>query len=250
MTTDVTETAALPPATRYAERSVAPTARDVTGVRLTTRGEIRLGRGWWPFRAHEVTVPGHGYFRELRAAGVVRIVDAWVAGTARRETTVLGRRLHPAVVGPDLARAARAHATMSAIFVPSVLAPCDAVRWTEEDRDTATVAFAVAGSPVALRLTLHRGGLPRRVTTTRWGDPGHTGFFRDEPFGAEILEHRTFGGLTVPATGVLGWRVEGEGPAREVLRFQVTALEPLHGEGPAEIAGDALSPDAGEGENR
>lgn len=236
MTTELTSTAALPQATRYAACSVAPGARDVTGARLVTRGEVRIGRLWCPFRAGEVTLPGHGYFREMRVGGVLRIVDSWVAGTARRETTFLGRGLRPARVGPDLARADRSHAALSAIFVPSVLVPGEEVRWTAEDRDTATVAFSVAGEPATLRLTLHRGGLPRRVTTTRWGDPARSGFFRDEPFGAEILEHRTFGGLTVPSTGVMGWGVGSPGPVREVLRFQVTALEPLHGQ-------DVLPPD-------
>jgi hypothetical protein len=180
---------------------------------MRIRGVIRLGRWWWPCRGHEVTLPTHGYFRELRMVGGLRIVDSWVAGHARRETTLLGRPLHPALVGPDLARAGLAHAAMSAIWVPSLLLPSDTVRWSMEDRDTAAVAFEVAGAPVALRMTLHRGGLPRQVTLRRWGDPEHTGFFREEPFGAEILEHRTFAGLTVPATGILGWGVGAPGPA-------------------------------------
>jgi len=33
------------------------------------------------------------------------------------------------------------------------------------------VALVVAGAPVSLQLTLHRGGLPRRISTMRWGDP-------------------------------------------------------------------------------
>lgn len=240
--------ATRPLATRYVERSVAPGSRDVTGVRLQTRGEIRVGRWWWPYRGHEVTLPRHGYYRELRVGGVLRIVDSWVAGTARRETTLLGRHRPPALVGPDLARADLAHAAMSAMYVPSVLVPSDAVRWSVEDRDTAVVSFAVAGAPVALRLTLHRGGLPQRVTTTRWGDPGHTGFFREAPYGAEIVEHRTFSGLTVPSTGILGWGVGSSGPSREALRFQLTALDPIHGEAPDELDPDALPSDAADGE--
>ena len=224
---------AVPPvATRYAERSVAPAARGVIGARLRTRGLIRVGRLWWPFRGHEVTLPTHGYFRELRLVGGTRIVDSWVAGRARRETTLLGRHRHPAHVGPDLARADLAHAVMSAMWVPPVLLPSDTAGWTVEDRDTASVAFSVGGAPVALRLTLHRGGLPRQVTTERWGDPDHDGHFRKVPFRAEILEHRTFGGLTVPATGILGWRVGAPGPTHEVLRFQVCALEPVPGTSP------------------
>ncbi|MFC5139882.1 DUF6544 family protein [Actinomycetospora rhizophila] len=257
MTTEVSEVgrdiggAALPAvATRYADRSVAPAARDVTGARLRTRGEVRLGRRWWPYRGHEVTLPQHGYFREMRVAGVLRVVDSWVAGTARRETTILGRHRRPALVGPDLARSDLAHAALSAMFVPSVLVPSDAVRWVPEGRDIATVAFAVAGAPASLRLTLHRSGLPRRIETTRWGDPGHTGLFREEPFGAEILEHRTFGGLTIPATGVLGWGPDSRGTTREVLRFQVTALEPIHGDGrdALDVGRGCFPPEAAEGD--
>jgi hypothetical protein len=179
-----------------------------------------------------VTLPTHGYCREVRVAGALRIVDSWVAGRARRRTTLVGRCVRPALVGPDLARADLAHAALSAMWVPSVLLPSDTVRWTAEGRDTASVALDVAGVAATLHLTLHRGGLPRRITTTRWGDPDGTGFFRDVPFGAEILEHRTFHGLTVPSTGVLGWRPDPPGPTREVLRFQLTDLEPVHASGP------------------
>ncbi|GLZ49649.1 hypothetical protein Acsp06_58340 [Actinomycetospora sp. NBRC 106375] len=235
------------PAARYARCSVAPAAHGVIGVRMRSRGMICLGRRWWPYRGHEVTLPTHGYFRELRVAGVLRIVDSWVAGHARRETTVLGRHRHPAVVGPDLARADLAHAAMCAIWVPSVLLPSDTAHWTADGRDSATVAFAVAGAPVALHLTLHRGGLPRRATTTRWGDPRHQGVYRDEPFGAEILEHRTYGGLTVPATGILGWGIGAPGPTREVLRFQLTALTPVSGTDALPGPG-CIGVDAGEGD--
>ena len=66
----------------------------------------------------------------------------------------------------------------------------------------------------------------------------------------EILEHRTFGGLTVPSTGVLGWRLDGPGPVREVVRFQLTALEPVLGTAPLprELADPPAFPkDAAEG---
>jgi hypothetical protein len=238
-------------AARYAERSVAPAARDAVGARLRSRGVIRLGRTWWPYRGHEVTLPAHGYFRELRLVGGLRIVDSWVGGRARRETTLLGRPLHPALVGPDLARADLAHAALSAMWVPPVLLDPGTARWTAVGRDTASVAFTVGGHPVALDLELHRGGLPRRVCTRRWGDPERDGHHREVPFGADVLEHRTFGGLTVPSTGVLGWGVGTPGPVRELLRFQITALEPVPGAGelPDELAGgDGMSADAAEGE--
>lgn len=214
-------------ADRYRDSSVCPAAAGVVGARTRSRGLIRMGALWWPFRGHEVTLPTHGYFREIRMAGGLRVVDSWVDGEARRSTTLLGRSLHPALVGPDLARADVAHAALSAMWVPPVLLPSDTARWTVEDRDSASVALVVAGAPVSLRLTLHRGGLPRRISTMRWGDPEDSGRFREVPFGAEILEHRTFGGLTVPSTGVLGWRPDGPGPARDVVRFQLTALEPV-----------------------
>ena len=197
-----------------------------------------------------MTLPAHGYFREMRIAGGLRIVDSWVAGRARRSTTLLRRCLHPALVGPDLARADIAHAALSATWVPPVLLPSDTVRWTAEGRDTASVSFAVADTPVSLRLSLHRGGLPRTGQHRAWAHAEGTGFFREVPFAAEILEHRTFGGLTVPSTGVLGWCPDGPGPSRDVLRFQLTALEPVSEASPSprELSDPPASPrDAAEG---
>lgn len=239
-------------AARYSDCSVAPGARDVVGAHLRTRGMIRIGRGWWPYQGHEVTLPRHGYFREMRVGGVLRIVDSWVAGRARRRTTLFGRSPHPALVGPDLARGDLAHAALSAMWVPSVLLPSDTVRWHVEDRDSASVSFAVAENPVSLRLTLHHHGLPRRITTSRWGDPDRSGFFHDVPFSAEILEHRTFAGLTVPSTGVLGWRLDTPGPAREVLRFQLTGFEPVRVTAPvpSELSDEGFPADAAEGSLR
>jgi hypothetical protein len=237
-------------AERYREGSVCAAAAGAVGARIRSRGLIRLGRSWWPYRGHEVTLPAHGYFREMRVAGGLRVVDSWVAGRARRRTTLLRRCLHPALVGPDLARADVAHAALSAMWVPPVLLPSDTVCWEAEGRDTASVSFAVADMPVSLRLSLHRGGLPRRVSTMRWGDPEGIGFFREVPFAAEILEHRTFGGLTVPSTGVLGWCPDGPGPSRDVLRFQLTGLEPVSEASPPprELSDPlALPEDAAEG---
>src|SRR3954447_13057 len=91
-------------ADRYREGSVCAAAAGVVGARIRSRGLIRLGRSWWPYHGHEVTLPAHGYFREMRVAGGLRVVDSWVAGRARRRTTLLRRCLHPALVGPDLAR--------------------------------------------------------------------------------------------------------------------------------------------------
>ena len=215
-----------PAATRYLERSTTPSARALTGVRVHSRGMVRLGRAWWPYRGHEVTVPNHGYLRVLRVAGLLRIVDSLVEGRARRHTRVWGRAVRPDLIGPDLVRGDRAHAAISAMWVPPALTPSSEVHWTAEGPRAASVAFSVGGAPVSLRLALHPGGLPLRVSTQRWGDPERTGFFRELPFDARVLEHRTFAGLTVPSTGVLGWRTGRPGAVREVLRFQLTGLEP------------------------
>ena len=210
---------------RYLERSVAPGARGVRGVRLRTRGLIRAGRTWWPFRGEETTVPGHGYLRTLRVAGVLTVADSLVGGRARRHTRLLGRGL-PDLVGTDLARADRTHAALSAMWVPAVLAE-PSVRWSVPGPDTVEAHVDVHGQDVPLTFDLHREGLPHRIRTVRWGDPARSGFYRELPFGVEILERRTFGGLTVPSTGVLGWEPVGAAPRRDVLRFQVTSLEPL-----------------------
>ena len=67
----------------------------------------------------------------------------------------------------------------------------------------------------------------------RWGDPDGTGTWGWHPFGGEISGHRTFGGLTIPSAGRLGWHAGTDRwAAGEFFRYEITALDvPARGVG-------------------
>jgi hypothetical protein len=76
-----------------------------------------------------------------------------------------------------------------------------------------------------------------RVTSLafdRWGDPDGDGFGWHR-FGGEITGHASFGGLTIPSAGRLGWHPgEDRFTDGEFFRYRITELQPV---GPAGAGG-------------
>ena len=56
-----------------------------------------------------------------------------------------------------------------------------------------------------LTLAIEPDGRLRSVAGERWGDRTDDGRFALIPFGADILEERTFGGYTIPSRLHAGW---------------------------------------------
>jgi hypothetical protein len=99
------------------------------------------------------------------------------------------------------------------------------------DRFLRRILPAGAGRP-ALGRTARLGDTAGMETTTGT-DPGGGGRFGWHRFGGEVTGYASFGGLTVPAAGRLGWHWGGDGWERgEFFRYRITALEPS-GEPPA-----------------
>lgn len=101
--------------------------------------------------------------------------------------------------------------------------------WTAEGPRTVVARFAVDGEPFDIRLELGDGGALRRVSLLRWGRPPSGDAVGLYPFGCEVLEERTFAGLTVPYRMRAGWlfgaeRFETEG---EFFRAPLDSLRPL-----------------------
>jgi hypothetical protein len=68
----------------------------------------------------------------------------------------------------------------------------------------------------------------------RWGDPDRTDTWDWHRFGGEVTGYRTFGGLTIPSEGRLGWFYGGDRwPAGEFFRYRITDLQPVTGPPPA-----------------
>ena len=77
-----------------------------------------------------------------------------------------------------------------------------------------------------VRLQLDDTGRITSFVFDRWGDPDRTGVWAWHPFGGEITGHRTFAGVTIPATGRIGWFFGTDRwPDGEFFRYRITDLD-------------------------
>lgn len=198
------EVAGLPaPVRRYFDASIAPGTPLVCAARITMRGAIRIGR-WTMFRGTEVLAPHEGFLWAARAGGVITGSDRYLDGEGSMAWRALGLVPVMAASGPDVTRSAAGRCAGEAVWVPTTLLPRFGVTWTAIDEAHITASFGLEDL-YELRLTLDDAGRPTSVTFDRWGDPDETGTYGWHPFGGDFTEHRTFGGLSVPSRGVLGW---------------------------------------------
>ena len=107
--------------------------------------------------------------------------------------------------GPDVTRSAAGRAGGEAVWVPTALLPRFGVAWTAESDHRITARFTVDDVPIEINLLLDAQGRAVSFSFARWGDPDGSGEWGWHPFGGDVTEHRTFGGLTVPAAGRIGW---------------------------------------------
>jgi hypothetical protein len=217
---DPAELEGLPePVRRHLTQAIAPGTPPHTSARLTMRGQIKVGR-WLPFRARQVLSPGHGFVWTARAAGVIAGTDRYVDGAGALRWRLAGLITVAAGDGPDVARSAAGRAGAEGIWLPTALLPRFGVRWTATADDRVTADLAVGETPVTLELRLDPAGRIVSLAFDRWGDPGATGSFGWHRFGGRVTGYASFGGLTIPAEGRLGW--DGD----EFFRYRITGLEP------------------------
>jgi hypothetical protein len=89
----------------------------------------------------------------------------------------------------------------------------------------------VDGTPLELHLRLDAAGRAVALAFDRWGDPDGRSFGWHR-FGGERTGHTSFGGLTSPSAGRLGWHPGGDRfVVGEFFRYRITALQPV---GPAD----------------
>jgi hypothetical protein len=217
---DPAELDGLPePVRRHLTQAIAPGTPLHTSARLAMRGQIKVGR-WLPFRARQVLSPGHGFVWTARAAGVIAGTDRYLDGAGASRWRLAGLVTVAAGEGPDVSRSAAGRAGAEGIWLPTALLPRFGVRWTAPAEDRVTAALAVGETPVTVELRLDPAGRIASVALDRWGDPGDSGSFAWHRFGGRITGYASFGGLTIPAQGRLGW--DGD----EFFRYRVTGLEP------------------------
>jgi hypothetical protein len=224
---DPASIASLPePARRYLNHSILAGAPVAQAVRLSMRGELKVGGRWYPFKAEQVTRAERGFVwrARLKMKGLpVSGADYWLDGDAALSWKLLGlfRLVH--ATGPEIARSALGRMQAEAIWLPtSLLAP--GVRWHVNGGLEAV--FDTEGRRAHLHLKVDEHGRPLSLRTKRWGKPDNEPF-GEYDFGGEFLEEGTFQGITIPTRVSIGWfygskRYEEEG---EFFRAEVEHAE-------------------------
>jgi len=217
------------PVRRHLAQAIAPGTPLHTAARLRMRGSIKVGR-WLPFRARQVLSPQRGFVWTARAAGLIAGADRYLDGAGALQWKLAGLVTVASGEGADISRSAAGRAGAEGVWLPTALLPRFGVRWSAPAGDAGnqvTAAFSVGETPVALDLRLDPAGRVVSLAFDRWGDPDGHGFAWHR-FGGEITGWASFGGLTIPSAGRLGWHPGGDRFAEgEFFRYRITALQPV-----------------------
>jgi hypothetical protein len=214
------------PVRRYFAAAVRPGAPLAQAARLRMRGRIRIGR-WLPFTARQVLAPRSGFVWAARAGGIITGYDRYVDGAGESDWRIAGLVPVAHADGPDVSRSAAGRAAAEAVWLPTTLLPRSGTRWTAEADDRISAECAVGDVRVQLRFRLDATGRPLSIAFERWGDPGGTGDWGLHPFGGEFSAYTTWGGLTIPSRGDLGWFYGTDCWTGGSFRYRITRFELL-----------------------
>lgn len=79
------------------------------------------------------------------------------------------------------------------------------------------------GHEVVLEHELEASGLLLTSRFERWGDPDSSGTWQTHRFGVEVTGYGTFGGVTIPARGQVGWHFgTPQWPDGMFFRYEIT----------------------------
>lgn len=208
-------------ARRLVDHALAPGVRLSPAVELTMRGQIRLG-SWRRFTARQILAPGEGFVWAATAsvAGLpVSGFDRYTSGEGEMRWRLLTVVPVVGAHGPDITRSSAGRLACEGVLCPTAFQRC---RWQATGADQVTATWDLGGREEAVELRVAPDGRLREARMQRWGDPDGAPF-GTYPFGVELLEERTFGGVRVPSTLRAGWWFgtdrEAEG---EFLRATIT----------------------------
>lgn len=218
------------PVRRMFEAAVAPAAPLVQAARIRMRGEIRLRR-WTRFAGTEILAPHAGFLWAVRA-GAISGFDRYLDGEGEMRWKLLGLVPVMRASGLNVSRSAAGRVAAEAVWVPTALLPRFGVTWSAVDELHLDARYVLDGHDMTLHYALDDHGRIGACWFERWGDPDDTGAHGLHPFGMETTAHRTFGDVTVPSEGRVGWHF-GTGRWEEgvFFRYELTSLGLLVPEG-------------------
>lgn len=188
---------------RLIAHQLAPGVPLSATVELEMHGQIRLG-SWRRFSARQVLTPGQGFVwaATARVAGLpVTGFDRFSRGAGEMRWRLLGLVPVMSASGPDVTRSAAGRLAAEAVLCPTAFRTC---RWSEAGEDRVTMTWTLDGHDEDVELEVDREGRLRRVIMQRWGEPDGAAPGR-YPFGVEVLEERSFGGVVLPQRFRAGW---------------------------------------------
>lgn len=228
VTFDRSTIADLPaPARRLLERTVPEQIPLTPAFELTMRGEIRLGRRWFPFTADQLIVAGAGFVWSPIVGGrLVRFSGADVLGPhgAHIEFRLHGRVPVVKADGPDVAHSAAGRlAAETVAWLPHALTPQAGARWTGIDESRATVTLDVPGREIPVTVVVDDDGRLQQLFLQRWRDstkpPALAAFG-----GAVGTLHEAEGGVVIAGSGAVGWDWNTPGQAEgEFFKYTITS---------------------------
>ncbi len=216
------------PVRRFFHQAVAEGTPAAVSVRLRMRGHIKIGR-WIPFRARQVLAPHRGLLWSARAAGVIAGWDRYFDGAGAMRWKLGGLFTVAQAEGPDVLTSAAGRAAGEAIWLPTALLPRYGVEWSALDTNRIEYRYTLDNVPLRVQYEVDASGRIHSLVFDRWGDPDNSGpHWRTCSFGGEVTEYGTYGGLSIPTAGRVGWRFgTDQWPDGEFFRFRITGLELL-----------------------
>lgn len=215
------------PVQRYFNASIAADTPIATSARLRMKGKIKVRR-WLSFRARQVLSPHVGFVWSGRAGGLIVGSDSYFDGKGLLDWKVAGLLTVAHAEGVDVSHSAAGRGGAEGIWLPTALLPRFGVRWSAEGSDRITAAFSLGETRLELNLRIDERGRVVSLVFDRWGDPDGIGSFGEHPFGGEITAYATFGGLTIPSAGRLGWHYGTDRwPEGEFFRYEIIEMQPV-----------------------
>ncbi|MGY2129580.1 DUF6544 family protein [Blastococcus sp. SYSU DS0617] len=212
-------------ARRWLTHAVAPGTPLWPSVRLTMRGEIRLG-SWRPFTAIQVLAPPRGFIwaATARLFGLpVTGFDRYSSGTGQMYWRLGGLLPVMTATGADVTRSAAGRLAGEMALAPTTFRGATWRPGSDDDHCIAT--WRIGGQDERAEFSVGTDGRLVGIAMQRWGNPSGEPFGWYS-FGVDIEAERTFAGVTIGSQLRAGWwwgtERQSEG---EFFRASITGAE-------------------------
>lgn len=192
------------PVARYFRHALAEGAPLDPAVRLAIRGEMRLSPtdAWRPMEAEALLAPPRGFvWKATVGTGRGRFTGYdWLEGEdAGTEFYAIGAVPVAHARGLDVRRSAAGRLALESILSPAALLPSRGVRWEVEGPDAIRATLRIAGEPHTVAISVNDAGGVRSASLLRWSNQTKDKRFTWIPFGVDVDDECSEGGLTIPS---------------------------------------------------